>query len=292
MCLRWFARAVAYAADRPGRVAASDFCYGLSLTGTLAILWSLGSLSLAHVAVALTASVTAATACFGTPYLRRQFALSEGPPLRTYAASWRELTRWSLLGVVLTEATANAHAYLVTFVSGPRSFALLAIGALFLRPVSLCLSALPDVERPSMARSLAGGDRVAAERYVREFRAVGFAIWMGTCLLSAAVLIWLPSMALKQNYRLGDVVLVVALWAAIMAVRLLRTPDSVLLQAAGEFRVLARTTYLSSAVSIAATLALLLALGPVASLFGILAGDSVMTAQILAAARRWRRARD
>jgi putative peptidoglycan lipid II flippase len=68
-----------------------------------------------------------------------------------------------------------------------------------------------------------------------------------------------------------------------------RTPDSVLLQAAGEFQALARTTYLSSAVSVLSTLGLLLAFGPIASLAGILAGDLVMTAQILSLARRWRR---
>jgi putative peptidoglycan lipid II flippase len=74
-----------------------------------------------------------------------------------------------------------------------------------------------------------------------------------------------------------------------MAVRLVRTPDSVLLQAAGEFRALARTTYLSSAVSVLLTFALLLGFGPIVSLFGILAGDTVMAAQIRLAARRWRR---
>ena len=75
-----------------------------------------------------------------------------------------------------------------------------------------------------------------------------------------------------------------------MVMRLLRTPESVLLQAAGEFRVLARTTYLSSAISIVLTLVLLLSCGPILSLIGILAGDGVMTAQTLWAARKWKRA--
>jgi hypothetical protein len=37
------------------------------------------------------------------------------------------------------------------------------------------------------------------------------------------------------------------------------------------------------------TFALLLAFGPIVSLFGILAGDAAMAAQIRLAARRWRR---
>ncbi len=51
-----------------------------------------------------------------------------------YAPIWKNVTRWSLMGVVLSEMTANAYAYLVTFISGAHAFALLAIGSLMLRP--------------------------------------------------------------------------------------------------------------------------------------------------------------
>jgi putative peptidoglycan lipid II flippase len=83
---------------------------------------------------------------------------------------------------------------------------------------------------------------------------------------------------------------VTALCAAIMAVRAVRTPESVLLQAAREFKSLARTSLWSSAVSLIATLVLLLTLGPIASLGGILAGEGLMTANIVGLSRRWRRA--
>jgi O-antigen/teichoic acid export membrane protein len=289
MCLRWFARALSYANDNPGRVAVSDFCYSFLLIATFAALWSFGNLTIAHAAFALAASAVASIGCFDATYLKRQFVTVWQTPFKSYLATWQGVTRWSLLGVVLTEATANAHAYLVTYVAGSQSFALLAVGALFMRPVSLCLSALSDVERPFMAQSIARGEPAKAERCMREFRAMGALVWAGTGLLCAGLLAWFPAIVLKQNYRLGDVAWVVALWSAIMAVRLVRTPDSVLLQAAGEFRALARTTYLSSAVSVLLTFALLLGFGPIVSLFGILAGDTVMAAQIRLAARRWRR---
>jgi O-antigen/teichoic acid export membrane protein len=289
MCLRWFARALSYANDNPGRVAVSDFCYSFLLTATFGALWSFGDLTIAHATFALAAGAVASIGCFGIAYLKRQFVTVWPTPFKGYLATWQGVTRWSLLGVVLTEATANAHAYLVTFVAGAQSFALLAVGALFMRPVSLCLSALSDVERPFMAQSIARGEPAKAERCMREFRAMGALVWAGTGLLCAGLLAWFPAIVLKQNYRLGDVALVVALWSAIMAVRLVRTPDSVLLQAAGEFRALARTTYLSSVVSVLLTFALLLAFGPIVSLFGILAGDAAMAAQIRLAARRWRR---
>ena len=290
MCLRWFARAAAFIANNPSRVALSDLCYSLSLLGGLGLFVGLHGMTITHAALVMFASAILATASFGPEYLKKQFLVALTAPLQSYVAQWRDLTRWSLLGVLLTEITANAHAYLVTFISGPRSFALLAVGALFMRPVSLCLSALPDVERPFMARSIANGNLAKAERCVREFRVMGSATWVATGLLCVAVLNWFPSLVLKQDYRLTDVTTVVALWSAIMVMRLLRTPESVLLQAAGEFQVLARTTYLSSAISIVLTLALLLSCGPILSLIGILAGDGVMTAQTLWVARKWKRA--
>ena len=70
------------------------------------------------------------------------------------APIWQEFARWAVFGVVLTEFTANAHAYLVTFISGPKAFAVLALGSLLMRPASLVLSALPDIERPRMARKI------------------------------------------------------------------------------------------------------------------------------------------
>jgi O-antigen/teichoic acid export membrane protein len=265
-------------------------CYSFSLTGLLGLLWVLKNLTFTHVAFVMAASAMFATACFGLDYLKRQFLSPLRASLQNYLATWRDLTRWSLLGVLLTEATANAHAYLVIFISGAQSFALLAIGALFMRPVSLSLSALSDVERPFMARSIAGGNMAKAECSMREFRAVSTVICVAATLFCIAVLAWFPALVLKQNYRIADVAMVAALWSAIMVTRLIRTPASVLLQAAGEFRPLARATYLSSAVSILLTLVLLLAFGPIFSLVGILTGDAVMTAQILRAARKWKRA--
>jgi len=73
-----------------------------------------------------------------------------------------------------------------------------------------------------------------------------------------------------------------------MAVRAIRTPEAVLLQAAREYRPLARASLWSSLVSLVTTLLLLLAAGPIASLGGILAGEALMTGNILALSRRWR----
>jgi len=288
MTLRWFARSYAYTQRAIARVAASDFSYSILLIGSLATLLATHRLSPENAAFAMGASIATALLPFGAVFLKKQIASLFTGSLGLYRAIWRDLTRWSLLGVVATELTANAHAYLVTFVSGPKAFALLAVGSLFMRPVALCLSALPDLERPAMARKIAAGQSVRAYAHVREFRMAALGMWICTIVLSVVVMRWFPSLILKHGYNGNDVTTVVALWAAIMAVRVLRTPESVLLQAAREFRPLAGASLWSSIVSLTLTLGLLLMAGPVASLCGILIGDLVMTAKILVLARQWR----
>jgi O-antigen/teichoic acid export membrane protein len=288
MTLRWFARCLTYATDGPARPITSDLVYSVLLMGGLSALFVSQRLTLLSGAETLALSALCALAVFGASYLRRQVWPGAAGSLWGYGAIWRDLTRWSLLGVVLTEMTANAHAYLVTFLSGPQAFAVLAVGSLLMRPASLVLSALPDLERPVMARRLAAGDPAGALRSVKEFRTATGAIWLLTVLLAGALLMWFPQLILKKGYDETQIVVVVAIFAAIVAVRTLRMPESVFLQAAGEFRALAGASLWSSLTSIAATLGLLLLAGPVFSLIGILAGDLVMTARIFGLTRDWK----
>jgi hypothetical protein len=292
MSLRQFARCFAYIENRPLVAAASDVSYSLDLlfgVGALFLLRDFGFFSVPAIAAVLATAALVSLAPFGADYLGRQFSVGLTGWFKAYRTIWRDLARWSLLGVVCTEMTANAHAYLVTLIAGPEAFALLAVGALFLRPVSLCLSALPDLERASMAKGIVAGDGAAALRSVRAFRIASVIAWAGTVALAAAILGWLPELVLRAHYPIEDVATVVVLWAAIMAVRILRTPDGVLLQAAAEFRPLALASVASAAASLALTLGLLLAFGPVASLGGIIAGEIVMAVRVRALLRDWRR---
>jgi hypothetical protein len=288
MSLRWFARSYAYATLERARSAVSDVTYSVLLAGGIVSLLFLHALSMRSAALVMTLSSCIALIPFGLAFLRRQLAAISTASLRAYAPIWRDLTRWSFLGVVSTELTANAHAYLVNLVSGANAFALIAVGSLFLRPVLLCLSALPDLERPLMTRQLVEGDYAAAERGVRDMLFATGAVWIGTLALVAALLAWWPGLLLHHEYDERSVVIVTALWATIVAVRMTRSPNALLLQAAGDFRVLAKASVHSSVVSVVATGVLLALFGPIASLGGILAGDTVLTARILLDARHLR----
>lgn len=286
MALRWFARCLTYVTAGPVRPILSDLLYAAVLTVGLLGLFVAHRLSLASAAATLAIAAVLAVPAFGLRFLRQQFR--PGGSILRYGAIWRDVTRWSLMGVALTEMTANAHAYLVTFVSGPAAFAVLALGALLMRPAALVLSALPDLERPAMARKLAAGDRAGAFRSVKEFRTASGAVWLATILLAGAVLMWFPHLILKKGYDETQVLAVLAIYAAIVAVRTLRGPESVFLQAAGEFKALAGASLWSSVTSITVTFVLLVLAGPIVSLFGILAGDVVMTGRIFGLTRRWK----
>lgn len=288
MVLRWFARNYAYATRKPYRALSSDLAYSTLLVAGLGALVALHLLSVQTGGAILLISAAVAIAPFGASFVRNQIASLFVGRIAAYRDIWRELSRWSLMGVVMSEMCANAHAYLVTFISGPHAFAVLAVGSLLMRPVSLILSALPDVERPLMAQQLAGGGPTSALRIVKEFRTAAGAIWLATIALAAALLTWFPHLLIKKDYALADVVSVLVLSSAIMALRSLRTPESVLLQAAGEFRKLAVAGAWAAGATLAATFVLLLTLGPVAALGGILVGDLVLTARVFTLAKAWR----
>jgi hypothetical protein len=255
---------------------------------TLLALTAFRDLTMTYSATALLACACVSLPAFGAGYLRRQLRPGKAGSMAAYLPMWRELTCWSVLGVMLTELTANAHAYLVTFISGPSSFALLALGSLVMRPVSLVFSALPDMERPVMGRAIAAGNTKAAFRTVNEFRTATGAVWAATLLLAGVLLLWFPHLLLKKGYDETQVIAVIAMWSAIMLVRAIRTPESVFLQAAGEYRGLARAGMKSSIVSMTLTMALLFAFGLIASLGGILAGDIAMTLGISSLTKAWK----
>src|SRR3569833_152519 len=283
---RWFARCFAFVDNRMTAAIRSDFVYSVALVAGLSLLAFTHNVSFTSGAEMLLAAALLALIPFGAAFFRTQFAAMRGNPAR-YWPIFRDLTRWSLIGVVLTEITVNAHAYLVTFISGPGSFALLALGMLLFRPASLMQSALPDVERPVMARAMAAHDPSTVARVQRHFNYGLLAAWGGNLVLCVTLLAFFPLLVLKKGYALDDVSLVAALSAVIMAVRAWRTPPAALLQAAGQFKELASIGTISGAVSVAATLALLLTLGPIASLAGILMGELVILVRVRQMAQGW-----
>jgi O-antigen/teichoic acid export membrane protein len=158
-----------------------------------------------------------------------------------------------------------------------------------MRPASLVLGALPDIDQPLMTRRIAQGDFRGALRVVKEFRTAAGAVLAATIALSVALVNWFPHLFLKKGYDESDVAIVLALWIAITAVRVWRTPEAVLMQATGKYSALARVSAWSGATSLVVTFVLLLTVGPVASLGGVLAGEIAVVLALFPLTRAWRR---
>lgn len=272
---RCFARALAFIDGRATAAIRSDLTYSLVLIGSLALLAACGGVSFARGGGALLLSALAALLPFGAAFFRGQLAALKSDP-RAYLPIFRDVTRWSLAGAVLTELTVNAHAYLVTFIAGPGAFALLALGMLLMRPASLTQLALTDLERPAMARAMGQGDPAALTRIRRHFTCGLGAAWLANILLCILLLAFFPNLVVRQDYSMENVISVVSICAFIMAMRSIRTPQAALMQAAGRFKELAMIGVASAVVALLATVSLLLLGGPIASLGGIVLGELVI----------------
>ncbi len=288
MLLRWFARAAAYVEGTQARIVACDITYGVILISCVAAFQAAGKLSLGLAYSGLLAAAALSLLPFGADYLKRQFLLVSPRDLAGYGAIWRAHSSWSLVGVLTTEATANAHAYIVTLAAGPAAFAVVAASALLIRPIGVAMNALTDFERPRMAREMAGGSKRAVTGPVRFFRFALVLVWLGTILLSVALAMFGHGLVFPAQYRAQDIMTGGVLWLVIAGVRLMRTPESVMLQAAGQFRPLAYASVYSCGISVLAVTLFLALWGPIWSLLGVLLGEMVFAVFIWRQAWRWR----
>lgn len=295
--LRWFGRSVANASGEPRRVTISDATNAaMLLLGVLTL--SLAEILSLKLAISLPLAfglLLLAMLCALLPLKSQALRWGEiglfWRDLFAYAGIWRQHARWALFGVLSTEATINAHAYLVTLMAGAQAFAPLAASALMARPLGVVMSALSDFERPVLARALRGGSETALARSVKLFGLTLIAAWLGTLVLAAMLAVWRPAFLFPPSYRAADLLVGLGLWLAIMAARAARVPGSTLLQAAGAFRPLAGASLQAAGFSLLAVIPLLLAIGPLGSLAGILIGEIVFARLVHKTARAWWRGR-
>ena len=287
--LRSVGRAWTYADERPSRVAISDASYAAVTLVTFAATIAPGRIAPAQaVYPALALGTAVAIGALG----RRFAALLWRPrraALRCYGAIWNGQSRWSLLAVIATEAVANAHIYLLTFLAGAAAVAPVAASALLVRPINVIQNALIEYERPQIARFLAVGAMGEVERSIRLFRGVLLLAWAATVALATTILIVRPGLVFPASYDLATVRLASALWAAVSLVIVVQMPINVLLQAAGGFRGLAAASLAAGAVSVSGVLLAILLAAPVWTIAAIVPGWLVSMIIVERAARTFRR---
>ncbi|WBQ18447.1 polysaccharide biosynthesis protein [Sphingobium yanoikuyae] len=286
--IRWFGRSNAYAHHAPMQAARSDIAYAATILIGLLVAMRTGA-DLTGIGTMLVAASLAGLLPFGSPYLRRHVAMSPLAALRAYRPVWKEQSAWTLVGVLSTEATSNAHSYAVTLLAGPTAFAPIAVGMLFFRPVNVCITALTQLERPRMTRAVARGDHQAAIQSERIFMGALVFLWLGTCVVAAGALYFFPGLILKPTLDHQLVITAVALCALLSLVQCVQTPMSVMTQARKAFRPLAAQSLRSCGVGIAAVTLLTLLVAPVFSIAGVVLSQLVMMLGIWQLDRSWRR---
>lgn len=282
--IRWFGRTDAYATHRPIKAAASDVIYSATLLIGLALAWFNG-VTLLLAAMIFAAAGMAGMAPFGVSFLLKHLRIDWRASITAYKPIWRDQSRWAVVGLVTTEATNNAHSYLVASIAGPAAFAPIAAAMLFLRPIGVCMVSLTQIERPAMARAFSAGNRASAFKFAMRFMAVLFLIWVLTIAAIAIVLNYFPGLAFKPGLDANLVLVAFAVWTVICLVQCGQTPLNVFLQAEGRFRELADASMKACVVTVAAVLALLVMIGPVYATLGVLMGQIIMTCGIVMSVR-------
>lgn len=285
---RYFARSHALARHDQIRATLSDIGFSLALTAGLALAWLAprGEGGMLVYAALLTGALVGLLP-FGWRYIVRDLMIARPGRLRGYGYIWKRMSAWSVLGVVTTEATNNAHAYLVTSFLGPSAFAPLAASGLVTRPVSVISTALSDFERPRLARQIGEG---RFEELRQSLRLFGWSIagaWGLTALAVIALFLIAPRLIFPVEYDLGYVAIGALLWMLVAAARMAAIPPSCLLIACGSFRLLANTSLWSGLLSVAAVILLMLLTDPLWSIVGILLGQSLYAFMIRRSALLW-----
>ncbi len=275
--LRSLGRAHAYAIDRPWRAMRSDLAYSVALLLATAMLIWAHATSFTTISISLLLSAALGLLPLGRTYALAQFRRFGTVDIVQYRPIWREHSGWSLTGVITTEATANAHSYLVTLFVGATAFAPIAATALLIRPIMVATNALMEFERAQMARTIVAQDKARTISSMRLLRLVLMLIWIATLIAATAILMTKPMLIYPDHYPIALLGMGTACWVAVAGVRSFRVPDSALLQAAGQFRRLAHASLFAAIISVALVILCLATVQPIWSILAMGVGELALT---------------
>lgn len=271
--IRWFGRTLAFTKGVPRQAMHSDMVYSVAVATVAGFAVIFKHADLAYVAASLSLACLLSKLTLGRPLFSNLLA-GLTVPLSHYAPIWRTVGSWSTLQVVLMEMTANAHAYLVVLIMGPTAYAPLAVGALFWRPTSTVLSSVAQLERPKIARHLKNRDFEQITQTQRNFWGFLFLSYFANMAAAIIIILSFLEVMLPHAYSPSEVVTAATIWSVMMFARCARVPGTVLCQACGEVRKLARIGIVSAPVSLLGALAILtITRNAELSLIGIAIGE-------------------
>lgn len=279
-CIRWFGRTLAYTKSAPMEAAAADVIYSLAVIAGTGLLWFIG-FSMARIGIVLFFSSSLSLIPFGCNYLKAHLSGNWRQAAMRYRSIWRKQSKWAVVGLVTTEATANAHSYIVSSLAGPIGFAPLAAAALLLRPFGIGMLSLAQLERPVLARSHAEENQPEVKKTLVRFTVLLLVGWLASTVFGAALLHYHPTLIMKQPLDAAPVAYAFAIWAVVMLVLCVQLPLNVFLQATGHFQELSNASIRSCLFTIMGVFLCFWMGGAVYSTLGVLLGQVIMTYEII-----------
>lgn len=245
MWFRWFVRSTVLALGRRTAAASIDLTYGVTSLLALLALSSVARIGLTEVVVV---QILGGTASLVPEWreLVKMFGCCIGESTAPFRRSFLSHGRWSITSIVATQIAVNSHVYLITLLVGAAAFAPLALAALLFRPMGVVLTGLVQYEQSRMAKNIARLSLVGLEADVAFVRAAVIAAWLGNASIALCLALVAPSLVVRDGYDIEIMKVALLLTGLTVLLRGLREPMGTALQAAGQFKSLARITALSA----------------------------------------------
>jgi len=271
--LRWFGRSYCNNNQQHAQVVKSDATFSLlTLIGTIGLFYfNKSGLNAFGALIAICSAV--AIPQLGKEYLKLQIFGAARSNSKAFIEGYRKQGKYALVGVLSTEATLNAHSYLITTLLGPAAFAPIAAAALLFRPISLVLSSLSQVERPRLRRLIANRQADIAKSSLTRFTFINIGFWLGNVVAAALVITFFIEEYWKDAETQMVLVNAVFIYTFINLAKSFRNPLSVYLQSNDEFKSLGLVTVSSALLTVPLVYFLIIQKGVTYSLLGILIGE-------------------
>ncbi len=280
--LRWYCRCE-WQNRQVSLLVRSDFLFSGVLMVSVLVVWGSNWLSLPVIALLLLLSAMVAL----QPFIRGMLnVLRASTDWRATKSGFSRQGKPALFGVLTVEATANFHSYVLVLLSGGAAFAPIAAAMLFFRPLAVVFGSLQQSERPLLVKALSSEQFELVRQLSKQLQWVAIWAFVANVVVLVVVDRWLPQWLWPDVSSRMLFINAMLLWSLIALLRALRSPATALLQAADQFSPLARATYASALFTVPLVLLCWWLGGPIASLWGVLAGEVVLGVWLVVLVRR------
>ncbi|WP_348943806.1 hypothetical protein ABHF33_09875 [Chitinibacter sp. FCG-7] len=246
---RWFLRLYYANFERHEPVFYCDLIYFFMVMGFALLIFAVASDNFQFACLGLLLPVFFSMFSFDLRLLRHHFDFTNLKHFDLFKRGFKSQGKHSLQGVIATEVVSSGHSYALAVFFGPAAFAPIAFLQLFFRPVGVVLTAISQIKRPVVAKKMRDKESCCTE--LKQGFILSSAFFLVNFIFAAIVIFYFIN-AFENKFKLDSGVLIFSflLIALSSTLKVFRNSSSILLQAADQFRYLARSTLLSAVLCI------------------------------------------